>query len=101
MTDPRDHLFLPARPAPSVPDGATGDGHGESLHVDTCGTRCPVPILRLRKSVGRSTPGQVLVLTTDDPTAFSDILRVLPSLPVQFLSTRREDERMVFTLLRR
>lgn len=82
-------------------DGAEEDEQGNVLHIDACGMRCPVPILRLRKALGRSTAGQVLVLTTDDPTAFADIPGVLPSLPVQLLATRREDERLVFTLLRR
>lgn len=101
MTGPRDHLFLPAGPAPSSFDGEAGGEHAGTLHIDTRGARCPVPILRLRKALGRSVPGQVLVLTTDDASAFPDISRVLPSLPVQFLSTRREGECMVFTLLRR
>ena len=101
MTDRHDSPFLPAKASPVMPDGAVEGKQGDALHIDTCGTRCPVPILRLRKALGRSTPGQVLVLTTDDPAAFADISGVLPSLPAQLLATRREGERLVFTLLRR
>lgn len=86
--------FLSARPAPAAPE--TGD----VLHIDACGTRCPVPLLRLRKALGRSAPGQVIVLTTDDPAAVSDIPQAMASLRGQLFAARREGDRAVFTVLR-
>lgn len=86
--------FLPARPAPQAP------GEGGTVHVDALGARCPVPILRLRKAVARCTPGQVVVLVTDDPAAIAQVQQAMASLPAQLFDTRREDDRVVFTLLR-
>jgi len=99
VTSPLPHPsgtpFLPARPVPKAPAA------GEAVHhVDACGTRCPVPILRLRKAVGRSMPGQVIVLVTDDPSALANVQQALAWLPAQLFAIRREDDRVIFTLLR-
>ncbi|WPH17011.1 sulfurtransferase TusA family protein [Variovorax paradoxus] len=98
MTSPLPHPsgtpFLPARPVPKAP------GAGDPVHVDARGTRCPVPILRLRKAVGRSMPGQVIVLVTDDPSALANVQQALGWLPAQLFAIRREDDRVIFTLLR-
>jgi len=92
--DPSTIPFLPARPAPA--ESETGD----ALQIDACGTRCPVPILRLRKALSRSAPGQVLILTTDDPAAFTDIPQAMASLPAQLFAIRREGDCVIFTVLR-
>lgn len=92
--DPLGTPFLPARPVPEAPDA------GDVVHVDACGTRCPVPILRLRKAVVRSMPGQVVVLVTDDPAAIVNVQEAVALLPAQLFDTRREGDRVIFTLLR-
>ncbi|MGJ7583197.1 sulfurtransferase TusA family protein, partial [Variovorax sp. RHLX14] len=71
-----------------------------TLHVDTCGTRCPTPLLRLRKALRRCEPGQVLELAADDPAAFIDIPRALAELPAQLFATRDEGAYRVFVVLR-
>lgn len=76
-------------------------GTSEVLHIDACGTRCPVPLLRLRKALGRSVPGQVLVLTTDDPATVAGISEAITSLRAQLFAASREGDRVVFTVLRR
>lgn len=93
---PSNPLFLAAQAAPAAHDAACTP----PLHIDACGTRCPVPLLRLRKALGRSTPGQVICLATDDPAALASIQQAMDSLPAQLFATHREDDRVIFTVLR-
>jgi tRNA 2-thiouridine synthesizing protein A len=86
--------FLPVRTAPGT--GA----EVVALHVDTRGTRCPTPLLRLRKALRRCEPGQVLELSTDDPAAFADIPCALAELPAQLFAERDEGACRVFVILR-
>lgn len=88
--------FLPERTAPG--DGCSDEIH--PLHVDTRGTRCPTPLLRLRKALRRCEPGQALELATDDPAAFIDIPCALAELPAQLFATRDEGSYRVFVVLR-
>ncbi|MGJ7573581.1 sulfurtransferase TusA family protein [Variovorax sp. RB2P76] len=94
MTNSTPNPFLPARLPPAARNA------GDALGIDACGTRCPVPVLRLRKALARSVPGQVIRLTTDDPAALASIQQAMDSLPAQLFATRREDDRLIFTVLR-
>jgi len=93
--DPSATPFLSSRAAPATPDT------GNVLHIDACGMRCPVPLLRLRKVLSRSVPGQVLVLATDDPATIAGIPEAIASLPAHLFAARHEGDRVVFTVLRR
>ncbi|SFP17623.1 Sulfurtransferase TusA [Variovorax sp. PDC80] len=98
MSDPHA-AFLPARPAPTA--DCIDDSHGPALRIDTRGTHCPQPMLRLRKAIARSAPGQLLVLAVDDPVAFESLADALPALPVQLLGSQRDGACRIYTLLRR
>lgn len=97
MSDPHA-AFLPARPAPT---DDLGGSQAPALRIDTRGTHCPQPMLRLRKAIARSAPGQLLVLALDDPVAFESLADALPALPVQLLGSHRDGACRIYTLLRR
>ena len=88
--------FLPASTGPA--SEVAGGMH--ALLVDTRGTRCPTPLLRLRKALRRCEPGRVLELAADDPAAFIDIPRALAGLPAQLFAVRDEGASRVFVILR-
>lgn len=46
---------------------------GWTHEIDTSGLRCPLPVLRARKTLGRMAPGQVLRMRATDPAAIVDV----------------------------
>lgn len=92
----RPAIFLPASKAPA----SDAVGKVAALHIDARGTRCPTPLLRLRKALRRCEPGQVLELAADDPAAFTEIPSALAELPAQLFATRDEGAYWVFMVLR-
>lgn len=41
--------------------------------VDLCGLRCPMPVLRLKRLLKTTEPGEEVAVATDDPHALADI----------------------------
>ncbi|MGV6875127.1 sulfurtransferase TusA family protein [Pseudochelatococcus sp. B33] len=50
-----------------------GGGAAETIALDLCGLKCPLPALRTRKALARAVPGAVLTVTCTDPLAVVDI----------------------------
>ena len=42
------------------------------IMLDTCGLRCPLPVLRARKAMQRVAPGEVLLVLATDPATVRD-----------------------------
>ena len=42
------------------------------LTIDTCGTKCPMPILKAKKALANLESGQLLKVLTTDPGAVGD-----------------------------
>ncbi len=51
----------------------SGNSLGTDLTIDALGLRCPLPVLRLEKALRTATPGQRIVLLSDDPVAAIDV----------------------------
>jgi len=49
--------------------------------VDTCGTRCPIPLLRAKKALKTMSEGQYLLVLATDPSAKGDFEAMLSHLP--------------------
>jgi tRNA 2-thiouridine synthesizing protein A len=45
----------------------------ETMHLDLCGLKCPLPALRTRKALRILPPGGLLTVTCTDPMAAIDI----------------------------
>lgn len=56
--------------------------------IDTCGTRCPIPLLRAKQALKAMGVGEVLQVLATDPSAKPDFDAMLRHLPHQLLDYR-------------
>jgi tRNA 2-thiouridine synthesizing protein A len=56
------------------------------LTVDTCGTRCPIPILRTKTALKQLQVGDFLKVLATDPAAKPDFDAMLRHLPHELVS---------------
>ena len=49
--------------------------------IDTCGTRCPIPLLRAKQTLKDMLRGDLLRVLATDPSAKSDFEAMLKHLP--------------------
>lgn len=49
--------------------------------IDTCGTRCPIPLLRAKQALKQLTAGDYLRVLATDPSAKADFDAMLKHLP--------------------
>jgi len=49
--------------------------------IDTCGTRCPIPLLRAKQTLKELSKGEHLRVLATDPSAHSDFKAMLRHLP--------------------
>lgn len=54
--------------------------------IDTCGTRCPIPLLRAKMALKEMAVGEVLEVMASDPSAKPDFEAMLKHLPHQLIS---------------
>jgi tRNA 2-thiouridine synthesizing protein A len=60
----------------------------EEIVVDARGHRCPVPTLRLRRTVEAAPPGSIVRLIADDPLARVDVPHFATQAGLQLLEVR-------------
>ena len=53
--------------------GATGETDGVDLELDLKGLKCPLPVLKTRKAMGRLSPGARVRVISSDPMSVIDI----------------------------
>ena len=56
--------------------------------IDTCGTRCPIPLLRAKVALKEMAVGEILEVLASDPSAKPDFEAMLRHLPHQLISYR-------------
>lgn len=59
--------------------------------LDTCGTRCPLPLLRAKQALKSIQAGEVLCVLATDPAAKPDFEAMLRHLPHTLLDYQRAD----------
>lgn len=59
--------------------------------IDTCGTRCPLPLLRAKQSLKSMQSGDLLRVLATDPAAKSDFEAMLRHLPHELIAYQRLD----------
>lgn len=69
--------------------------------IDTCGTRCPIPLLRAKQALKQMSQGEVLKVLASDPSAKPDFVAMLKHLPHELLAyeTNTVDAKRVDTFL--
>jgi tRNA 2-thiouridine synthesizing protein A len=50
-----------------------GNHDADEPTIDARGLACPLPVLKLRKTLQRATPGTIWVLLATDPAAMRDV----------------------------
>ncbi len=71
------------------------------IDIDARGLRCPLPVLRLRKELGRLAPGQIARLEADDPMAQVDVPHFCAEQDHVLLSTETTETGAVFLVARK
>jgi tRNA 2-thiouridine synthesizing protein A len=66
--------------------------------LDLVGLKCPLPALKLRKALTRVASGDVMLVTCTDPLAAIDIPNLLRETGDALEETRRDGDRLVFTV---
>jgi tRNA 2-thiouridine synthesizing protein A len=56
------------------------------MSIDTCGTRCPIPLLRAKQALKTLAVGEHLEVLASDPSAKPDFDAMLRHLPHQLVS---------------
>lgn len=62
-----------------------------SLSIDTCGTRCPIPLLRAKKALKELAVGEYLEVLASDPSAKPDFDAMLKHLPHELVDYSSEE----------
>ena len=62
-----------------------------AMTLDTCGTRCPLPLLRAKQALKRMQAGEVLEVLATDPSAKADFDAMLSHLPHTLLDYQRAE----------
>ncbi len=72
----------------------------QQVDIDALGLRCPLPVLRIRKLMRRLAPGDVLRVTSDDPTALIDIPHYCNEHGHKLIEQSGESDRQVFVIVK-
>ena len=60
-----------------------------SAEINTCGTRCPLPLLRAKQALKKLRAGELLRVLATDPAAKPDFEAMLRHLPHKLVSYQR------------
>jgi tRNA 2-thiouridine synthesizing protein A len=62
------------------------------------GLKCPLPALRTRKALGRSQPGDVLIVECTDPLSGIDIPNLLRQTGDELEESRKDKKLLIFRI---
>lgn len=71
------------------------------IRVDASGLNCPMPVLKAKKALDGLAPGQVLEFIATDSGTKTDIPALLKRLGHELLSSREENGKYIFYILKR
>lgn len=66
--------------------------HNITQKLDTCGLRCPIPLLRAKQALKTMEAGEYLEIFSTDPGAKGDFDAMLKHLPHDLVSYSSNDE---------
>ncbi len=64
--------------------------------LDTCGLRCPEPIMMLHQRIRKMAVGEVVWVRATDPATKKDIAQFCEFLPHELLSASTEDDELQY-----
>lgn len=70
----------------------------DTMRLDCSGLQCPLPILRLSKTMGVLPAGSRVELTATDPGALKDVAAWAHQTGNRLIESRNQDPRYVFVL---
>lgn len=77
------------------------DGSPVNRHLDVCGLKCPMPILRTKKALAEMASGDVLEILVTDPAAPDDFAAFARQTGHRLLSVKSEEARWAIYLRRK
>ena len=69
---------------------------GAVVEIDAMGLLCPLPVLRVGKRMRQMAPGDIAVVSCDDPAALVDIPHFCAEQGHSLIRQEREGERLEF-----
>lgn len=66
------------------------------MKIDATGLICPEPIMLLHKAIHESQSGDVVELTSTDPTSVKDVEKFCEFLDHQLISFEKEEDKFIF-----
>lgn len=69
--------------------------------IDALGLLCPLPVLKLAKALKRASPGDVVELCADDPTAVIDVPHYCTESGNMLLASQQDQNHMTFRVQKR
>ena len=64
------------------------------IELDTCGTECPIPVLRARKLSQTLKHGNIVKVIATDPLAEADFKHYCEQSNYQYLGCKKEKEKL-------
>jgi len=65
-------------------------GNGTIKQLDTCGLKCPEPVMLLHNALNNVSPGDSLIMKATDPTTLRDVKNFCLHLGHQLVSQKEE-----------
>lgn len=62
------------------------------VEIDTCGTRCPLPLLRAKQALKEMATGELLRVLATDPAAKADFNAMLRHLPHRLVNYESQED---------
>ncbi|MEE2933846.1 MAG: sulfurtransferase TusA family protein [Pseudomonadota bacterium] len=70
----------------------------DSIKIDATGLLCPMPVLKLQKSIRGLVPGTRITLMATDPMSYLDVRHYCETCGHELLSVKEEDNQFTYEL---
>ena len=69
------------------------------IELDTCGSECPIPVLKARKLSQSLKKGDVVKVIATDPLAEADFIHYCEQSNYQYLGCSKENEKIIIKFI--
>ncbi len=70
----------------------------DSINIDATGLLCPMPVLKLQKSLRGLVPGTRITLVATDPMSYLDVRHYCETSGHKLLNVTEEDNQFIYEL---
>ncbi len=71
------------------------------LELDTTGLNCPLPVLKLRKSLKQMYPGQEVKVIATDPGSVKDFASFCEQTGDELVDSHVDDKKFIYTIMKK